>query len=151
MITKTAFDKLNEQQKNLVIEARMATKNAYAPYSKFYVGSAALLKSGAIVTGSNQENVVFPLSLCAERVCLLYAGHAHPQDAVVALVVSCSSEKKANPIAFPCGSCRQVIAESETRGGVLVQIIVDGGDEAIYIADSAKDLLPFGFEADFLK
>lgn len=52
-------------------EALKAFNNAYAPYSKFHVGAAVLLKDGAIVSGANVENASYGLSNCAERTALL--------------------------------------------------------------------------------
>src|SRR6186713_2988258 len=52
----------------LLDAARSAAKRAYAPYSHFPVGAAALLPDGRIVTGCNVENASYPLSICAERV-----------------------------------------------------------------------------------
>ena len=63
-------DELNEQDLQLVKAAREATNTAYAPYSNFWVGAAALLQNGKIVTGSNQENASYPVGTCAERVLL---------------------------------------------------------------------------------
>ena len=48
--------------------------NAYAPYSRYPVGAAALVDDGRIVTGCNVENVSYGLGLCAE--CTL-AGNLH--------------------------------------------------------------------------
>jgi cytidine deaminase len=151
MIDKTQFDSLDQVEQDLVLASRLALKKAYAPYSKFYVGAAVQLQSGRVLSGSNQENAVYPLSLCAERVCLLHWGHACSHDPVVALSVSCETLSQQDPLAFPCGSCRQVILESQQRGGLPIKVLIDGGNEKIYRIDRAEDLLPFGFEADFLK
>ena len=51
----------------LLEAARDAAKRAYAPYSHFPVGAAALLPDGRIVTGCNVENASYPLSICAVR------------------------------------------------------------------------------------
>ena len=50
--------------------AQAASANAYAPYSKFHVGAAALLRDGRVITGVNVENAAYPLGVCAER-CVL--------------------------------------------------------------------------------
>ena len=75
-------DELNEQDLQLVKAAREATNTAYAPYSNFWVGAAALLQNGKIVTGSNQENASYPVGTCAERVLLGTAAVAYPKTAI---------------------------------------------------------------------
>jgi cytidine deaminase len=93
---------------NLVKLARVAMKNAYAPYSDFKVGAAILLKDGRIFTGCNVENASYGLTICAERNAIFAAVAASkrkPEIVAVAVLnhrgIACS----------PCGACRQVIAE----------------------------------------
>ena len=59
--------------KQLILEAKMARNNAYAPYSKFQVGAALELASGEIITGANVENASYGLCNCAERSALFAA------------------------------------------------------------------------------
>ena len=75
---------------------------AYAPYSRFAVGAAVLLRDGRVVTGVNVENASYPLGMCAERSALARAATegARPGD-VEALAVTAS----------PCGGCRQWLLE----------------------------------------
>ena len=61
------YDELTPQDRELIDKAKEATSRSYAPYSKFSVGAAALLKNGVIVTGTNQENAAYPSGTCAER------------------------------------------------------------------------------------
>ena len=56
---------LNEDDRALLVKAREATRDAYAPYSNFHVGAAARLVNGEIVTGSKPGNASFPAGLCA--------------------------------------------------------------------------------------
>lgn len=86
--------------------ATVARLRAYAPYSSFSVGAALRLKSGAIVSGCNVENISFGLTMCAERVCV---GRAieEGERGFEALAIVADTE---NPI-VPCGACRQVLAE----------------------------------------
>lgn len=66
-----SFEELSQDEQRLVEKAREATKNSYAPYSKFHVGAAVLLKDGRIVMGANQENAAFPrVSVQSARQCL---------------------------------------------------------------------------------
>ena len=60
------FENLNQldlDSQLLMEKAIAARENAYAPYSKFYVGTAILLENGEIITGSNQENAAYPSGL----------------------------------------------------------------------------------------
>ncbi len=86
----------------LLERAQAAAANAYAPYSNFHVGAAALLREGSVVTGVNVENAAYPLGVCAERCALARAAAegAGPGD-VEAVAITAS----------PCGGCRQWLAE----------------------------------------
>ena len=110
------IDELDQQDQQLLIEARRATQNAYAPYSNFHVGAAAKLSNGQIITGSNQENASFPVGICAERVLLSAASSLHPNAAIETMAVSyqCETIKSNHPIS-PCGMCRQSLQEFESR------------------------------------
>ena len=57
------YDELNEADRALMQTAMEATARSYSPYSHFSVGAAALLGNGTVVTGTNQENAAYPLSL----------------------------------------------------------------------------------------
>jgi cytidine deaminase len=82
--------------------AQAASANAYAPYSKFHVGAAALLHDGRVVTGVNVENAAYPLGVCAERCALsrAVADGMRPGDVEVVAIT-----------ASPCGGCRQWLVE----------------------------------------
>jgi cytidine deaminase len=86
----------------LLERARAAAADAYAPYSNFHVGAAALLRDGRVITGVNVENAAYPLGVCAERCALSHAvvEGARPGD-VKAVAITAS----------PCGGCRQWLAE----------------------------------------
>ena len=68
-----SISKLSEIDKQLLDLAIRASERAYAPYSAFRVGSAVLLEGGIVISGSNQENAVYPSGLCAERVAVFAA------------------------------------------------------------------------------
>jgi cytidine deaminase len=88
--------------RELVDQAQEAAANAYAPYSKFLVGAAVLLRNGRVVTGVNVENASYPLGMCAERCALAraVAEGARPGE-IEAVGITAS----------PCGGCRQWLAE----------------------------------------
>ncbi|MCC8143333.1 MAG: cytidine deaminase [Tannerellaceae bacterium] len=132
----------------LLARAREATENAYIPYSGFRVGCALLLANGAVVTGSNQENVAYPSGLCAERVALFHAGHAYPHIPVLAIAISAVASDGSLPFVSPCGACRQVLLETESRGGKTITILLDGPEGVVRI-DGVQGLLPFSFGTDY--
>jgi cytidine deaminase len=143
------FDELSEEYKNLLNKAKEQTKNAYAPYSKFYVGAAVLLENGEIVGGSNQENAAYPSGLCAERVAMFYANSHFPNVAVKALAVAAWTNGNflTQPVT-PCGACRQVLLETENRFKDFPVLLY--GTDAVYVIEKAKDLLPLNFAKESL-
>ena len=122
-----SVDELNEEDKKLVAEARGSAKNAYAPYSNFNVGAAALLDNGIIVKGNNQENASYPTGLCAERVAIFAAGANYPGIKIKAIAITAHSKDFLidKPVA-PCGACRQAIAEYEHRHKNSIRLILFG-------------------------
>lgn len=78
-LVEKSLGELSQGELELVEAARAILRDAYAPYSRFRVGAALRLKSGRIVTGSNQENAAYPSGLCAERTALFYAGKTIPR------------------------------------------------------------------------
>jgi cytidine deaminase len=87
--------------------ARELTALAYAPYSHFQVGAAALVDDGRIVTGCNVENAAYGVTLCAE--CgVVSALHASGGGRLVAF--SCAD--KTGAVLMPCGRCRQLLWEN---------------------------------------
>ena len=146
-----SYDELSEEYKQLVDEAKRVTQNAYAPYSRFYVGAAVLLENGEVVSGTNQENAAYPSGLCAERTTMFYANSKYPNVAPKALAIATFSEGDflEEPIT-PCGACRQVLLETEVRYGVDIDVLLYGS-KGIYVLKSVKALLPLAFDKSVLK
>ena len=147
-----AADELSADDLILVNAAKRATDGSWSPYSGFRVGAALLLDDGTVVTGSNQENAAYPSGLCAERTALFTAGHAYPGHSVTALAIAARNEKgyTAQPIT-PCGACRQVLAETESRGSRPIRFILYGTDGTMVIEGGTSAILPFCFGADSMK
>ncbi len=101
-------------RRRLVNAARRAARNAYAPYSKFRVGAAALTGSGKVFTGANVENASYGLTLCAERAAVANAVAAG--DRWIVAVAVYTPTRHPTP---PCGACRQVIGEFGPRATVV--------------------------------
>jgi cytidine deaminase len=149
-VTVCSQDELPLPLRELLQVAKDKTKDAYCPYSHYHVGAAALLADGQVITGANQENAAYPSGLCAERTTLFAANANNPQTAVEALAVACytNGHFTADP-ASPCGACRQVMLETESRYGKPMKVLLYGEREC-YVFESAKDLLPVCFTSENL-
>lgn len=121
---------------SLVEAAWQARTAAYAPYSGFAVGAAALGGSGRIFQGTNVENASYGLTVCAER-CAVFAAIGGGEREIRAIAVVADTPA----VTPPCGACRQVIREL--------------GKDALVIAENRRgdrqtwriqDLLPDAFE-----
>lgn len=112
------------------------SRNAYAPYSRFRVGAAALVDDHRMVAGCNVENVSYGLGLCAECavVCAL---HSTGGGRLVAL--TCVGPD--GEVLMPCGRCRQVLLE---HGGGDLLIDHPQGPRPL------RELLPDAFGPDDL-
>ena len=145
----SSVKELSKEDELLLYEAAEATNGSYSPYSNFAVGAAVLLENGEIIQGSNQENAAYPVGLCAERVALFYASHKYPNIAVKAIAITAKSESHPveDPIK-PCGSCRQVMAETEYRSGQKMKIILKGESDRVIVFDETENLLPYSFSGD---
>jgi cytidine deaminase len=109
---------------------------AYAPYSQFPVGAAALVDDGRIVVGCNVENASYGVSLCAE--CGLVSSlHASGGGRLVAF----ACVDRHGEVLMPCGRCRQLLWE---HGGP--DLLVDSSDGP----RPMTDLLPLAFGPDDL-
>lgn len=117
-------------------EAIAVMERAYAPYSQFPVGAAALVDDGRIVTGCNVENASYGLGLCAE--CGLASALASTGGGRLVAMVCVDG---AGALLAPCGRCRQVLMEF---GGRELLIQRPEGPRAL------GDLLPDAFTADDL-
>ncbi|MDD2635361.1 MAG: cytidine deaminase [Bacteroidales bacterium] len=147
------YSDLNEIDIKLVSKALESAKNAYAPYSHFRVGASVLLEDGIIVAGNNQENAAYPSGLCAERVALFYANANYPNTTVnsIVVVVIDQDDNIVPQTISPCGSCRQVIAETEMRYKKNIRILLASKNHILEFK-SILDLLPLSFnQKDLLK
>jgi cytidine deaminase len=140
------FSELLVADAQLLEEARLATEMAYAPYSKFKVGTAARLSNGVILKGSNQENASFPAGICAERVLLSICASLYPKMAIIDMAISYQNEigKSDRPIS-PCGVCRQSLSEYQEICQHSIRLILGGKEGKIFIIEKASSLLPLAF------
>ncbi len=146
-----SFSELSEEDKALCVKAEEALNSSYSPYSGFKVGTAIALAGGAVVLGSNQENVAYPSGLCAERVALFAIGSGHPGAVIerMAITAYTGNFKIEKPVTS-CGACLQVMAEFERRQGKEIQVLFYCLDGEVIKVKSIQSLLPFGFIEDRL-
>lgn len=146
-----SIEELNPDDRELVIAARKAALNAYAPYSKFSVGAAVRLESGIIVQGANIENAAFPSGICAERSALAGSASNWPGDKPETIAVAAYTEEGLTRVPVPpCGNCRQVLAEEEYRNNKNIRVILSG-EAKIQVIEKVSDLLPLQFNRNNLR
>ena len=140
------LSELSESDQQLVQMAIEATDRSYARYSHFRVGAALELQNGMRIMGCNQENAAFPAGICAERSAIVAAGAQYPDQPVVTLAIAARDPKgelTEEPVS-PCGTCRQVVIETETRFNHPVRIILYG-QRRIFVMDGIRHLMPLSF------
>eukprot|EP00794_Sanderia_malayensis_P006891 gene6891-7669_t len=130
------------QEIQQLFDASDKSKNfSYSPYSNFRVGAALLTETGEIITGCNVENVSYGLAICAERTALVKAvSEGHKRFKAIAI----STDVKST-FTYPCGACRQFMAEF--------------GDFDIYLVSpdgrikksTLREILPFSFRPSDLQ
>ena len=142
-----SLDELNQEDLLLAKAAIDATSRSYAPYSNFNVGAALMYEDGELIQGSNQENAAYPSGLCAERTALFYASSRRPDLPIISLAIAAAQNGKLCDIpATPCGACRQVMAQYQTKGGRPMSVLLVGGKK-IWKFASVDDLLPLTFNS----
>jgi len=123
---------------SLLEQARQVALNSYSPYSRFRVGAALRLNNGAVVTGTNVENVSYGLTICAERSALVSAVSQFGPDIRIEAVAVANLNDAASP---PCGACRQMLSEFILPDAPVVFPAADGPRTMPFSA-----ILPFAFE-----
>ncbi|WGL51708.1 cytidine deaminase [Nocardioides sp. BP30] len=111
--------------------AESAAEHAYAPYSGFSVGAAALVEDGRIVSGCNVENAAYGVTLCAE--CGLVSQLHLTGGGRLTHFVCVNGERE---LIMPCGRCRQLLHEN---GGPSLVLLTPRGERTM------TDVLPDAF------
>lgn len=134
--TKVTSESKKISDKELIEIAYKAKDNAYAPYSKCYIGAALLCKDGTVYSGCNVESAAYGLSNCAERTAIFKAISEGKKDFEKIVVAG-------DDYFFPCGACRQVMGEF--CDGDFEIIIANKTEENIKVR-TLDQLLPERFE-----
>ena len=133
-------------KKELVKEALAAREFAYTPYSKFNVGAALLCKNGRVFLGCNIESASYTPTNCAERTAFFKAVSEGEREFSAIAIVGGPAGAPPADFCYPCGVCRQVMAE------------FCGRDFKVYIAKSENEIreysldeiIPFAFTQEDL-
>ncbi len=125
-------DEMKQELGRLAAEMR---SRSYIPYSHYAVGAALLAKDGRIFTGCNIENAAYPVTICAERTAIFKAVSEGVRDFEAIAVATEDGQ------GYPCGSCRQVMAEFALDMDVM---LADAAGN-ITVETSVSDLLPGAF------
>lgn len=132
--------------KELILEAIEARKNAYTPYSHFQVGAALEGAGGTVYRGCNIENAAYTPSNCAERTAFFKAvSEGERSFRRIAIVAGPEGEKLIHTA--PCGVCRQVMMEFCDPDAFQI-LLATGPDD--YRTYTLRQLLPEGFGPDNL-
>ena len=123
----------NNLKQQLVQMAQEAMKFSYSPYSHFPVGAAIHCRDGRIFTGCNIENVSFGMTNCAERTAIFKAVSEGAREFDIIAIA-------ANQTPWPCGACRQVMAEFAPD----IHILLVNGE--YIIEKNLTELLPFSID-----
>lgn len=130
---------MTERTEHLVELARRIAEDAYAPYSQFRVGAVVVGPEGTTFTGTNVENASYPVSSCAEATAVSYAVSQGLRK-IGTVVVACIDAEDVEG-AYPCGRCRQIMAEFDVD-----RVIVTAGDGSEVREHSLDELLPHRFD-----
>ena len=129
--------------KKLINEALKAREFAYIPYSNFAVGAALITAGGKIYSGCNIENASFSPTICAERTAFFKAvSEGERKFKMIAVCGECNGEGD-RPF-YPCGVCRQVMAEFCGPDFIVLVATADDGYEKFTLSD----LLPHTFSIE---
>lgn len=123
--------------KEILIMAKDAAKNAYVPYSRFAVGAALECKDGTVYTGCNVENAALGDTICAERTACVKAVSEGRTDFVRIAIYA-----ESQGYCMPCGSCRQFLAEFNRSGDMEVLAARADGR---YVSYKLRELMPYTF------
>ena len=124
-------------QNKLLKLATEARDHSYSPYSHYAVGAALLTKDGRIYQGCNIENASFTPTICAERTAFFKAVYDGVREFSAIAVIGTGGLP-----AYPCGVCRQVMAEFCDSD---FEIITANRDLSTVVVKTLDEMLPERF------
>ena len=134
---------MDEALRSKLVEAALSARaNAYAPYSVYHVGAAALTREGDVFDGCNVENASYGLCLCAERNAIGKMVSAGKRK-LIAMAVATKEGRG------PCGMCLQTMWEFAVDHDEMLVIFVD--ENGATSEHALSELMPLGFSAQELR
>ena len=130
-------------EKELIAAAKLAAQSSYSPYTNYPVGAALLFGVGSVVTGTNVDNAIYGLGLCAETVAVAKAMADGLRSGLTAVAVTGPSDRGDGAPITPCGRCRQVLNELAALGGTDPVIYCVGENQVNEV--QLSQLLPHAF------
>lgn len=132
----------NKKIEELVSVALNARNSAYAPYSNYRVGAALLTVDNQVYSGTNIENASYPAGICAERSALIKAiSDGNMEFSAIVITGAPAELKEAKQFAYPCGVCRQFMAEFFDKN---TKVIV-AKSKIEYCIYNFEEIMPFSF------
>ena len=122
----------------LAAAARTAAEGSYSPYSNFRVGAVAVGADGDVFSGANVENASYPLTSCAETTAI-NAAVSQGIRKIDTVAVACIDADDIEG-SYPCGGCRQKMAEFGVE-----RVIVTSGEGSVISEHILEELLPHRF------
>jgi cytidine deaminase len=122
----------------LVEAARAAALGSYSPYSKFRVGAVVVGEGGEVFIGANVENAAYPAGNCAEATAINSAV-SHGVRAIDTVAVACVDADSTDR-AYPCGRCRQIMAEFDVK-----RVVVTASEGSEVREHTLDEILPYRF------
>ncbi len=124
---------------DLAAAARAAAEGSYSPYSGFRVGAVVVGEHGEVFIGANVENSAYPVASCAEATAI-HTAVSHGVRKIDTVAVACIDAVDVEG-AYPCGRCRQIMAEF-----AVSTIIITGGPGTETREHTLDELLPHRFK-----
>ncbi len=131
--------------RELISSALKARENSYCPYSNFAVGASLITNEGKVYTGANIENSSFGATNCAEKTAFFKAISEGERNFKAIAIVGGTKGNNLKKPCFPCGICRQVMAEFCDPSDFTIIVAVSESDYQKY---KLSELLPSGFGAE---
>jgi len=134
------------EEKYLIHEAERAMKNAYNPYSNFFVGAALLTKDGKkIFSASNVENAAYGSTICAERAALVKANSEGSRLFQKLALIGKGKDFECEDVITPCGACRQMLYEFSSLNDKPLEVIMCNTRKDKIVVATIDELLPMAF------